>query len=334
MRTLFWLLLLLTLVVACLVLGLLIGSFHTDFPALVQALFHYNADNPVHYAIVHLRLPRLMLAFLTGGALALSGYLMQALVNNPLADPYLLGTASGASLGANLVLAGFLPLTLIGIYMPSVLAFAGAVAVTLLVVGISYQQGRIIPSQMLLGGVAISSLLTAIISLLSFMSGSESELRSLVFWTMGGFERAQWSDLPVLALFLVIATVAVTFLHKQLAILLLGESRAHHLGVNLGRLRWTILLTASLLTSLAVALSGSIGFIGLMVPHMVRALFGVTFTHNALFTVLLGGLFTLTCDLISRLLVPPAGLPVGILTAFLGIPFFLYLLRKKNYRFG
>lgn len=334
MRTLFWLLLLLTLVASCLAGGLLVGSFQTDFPALWQALFHYDADNPAHYAIVHLRLPRLMLAFLTGGALALSGYLMQALVNNPLADPYLLGTASGAALGANLVLAGFLPLTLIGIYMPSVLAFAGAVAVTLLVVGISYQQGRIIPSQMLLGGVAISSLLTAIISLLSFMSGSESELRSLVFWTMGGFERAQWSDLPVLALFLTIATVVVTFLHKQLAILLLGESRAHHLGLNLRRLRWTILLTASLLTSLAVALSGSIGFIGLMVPHMVRALFGVTFTHNALFTVLLGGLFTLACDLISRLLVPPAGLPVGILTAFLGIPFFLYLLRKKNYRFG
>jgi iron complex transport system permease protein len=334
MRTLFWLLLLLTLVAACMVGGLLIGSFQTDFPALMKALFHYNAENPSHYAIVHLRLPRLMLAFLTGGALALSGYLMQAMVNNPLADPYLLGTASGASLGANLVLAGFLPLTLIGIYMPSVLAFAGAVAVTLLVVGISYQQGRIVPSQMLLGGVAISSLLTAIISLLSFLSGSESELRSLVFWTMGGFERAQWSDLPVLALFLAIATVLVTFLHKQLAILLLGESRAHHLGVNLSRLRWIILLTASLLTSLAVALSGSIGFIGLMVPHMVRALFGVTFTHNALFTVLLGGLFTLACDLISRLLVPPAGLPVGILTAFLGIPFFLYLLRKKNYRFG
>lgn len=326
--------LLLLLTGILLVLGLLIGSFETDFSTLRSILLHYDPDNSIHYAVVHLRLPRLLLAFMTGGALALSGSLMQAMVNNPLADPYLLGTASGASLGANLALAGLVPITLLGIYTPPLLAFMGALAVTLLVVGISYQQGQIIPSQMLLGGVAVSSLLTACVSLISFLSNSEGELRSLVFWTMGGFERAQWSDLPTITLALVLATVVTTFMNKQISILLLGESRAFHLGLHLRRLRWAILIMASLLTSLAVALSGVIGFVGLMVPHIVRAIFGVSEKYNALFTVLLGGIFTLACDLLSRLLLPPAGLPVGILTAFLGIPFFLYLLWKKNYRFG
>ena len=320
---------------ALLGLGLLIGSFETDFSVVRRALFHYEAGNSVHYAIVYLRLPRLLLAFLTGGALAFSGYLLQAMVNNPLADPYLLGTASGASLGANLCLLGFLPIHFLGVYLPPVMAFAGALVVTSVVVSLAYQRGQVIPSQLLLAGVALSSLLTACLSLLTFLSESEGQsFRSIVSWTMGGFERAQWADLPALALLLLVVTLLFSFLHKQLTLLLLGESRAYHLGLRLDRLRWLILLAASLATAVAVALSGPIGFVGLMVPHFGRAVFGVTSPPNILFTVWLGGNFALACDLVARLLLPPAGLPVGIITSFLGIPFFLYLLWNKNYRFS
>lgn len=315
-------------------LGLRVGSIDTSFQTIVNAFLNYDAQDTAHYSIVHLRLPRLLLAFLTGASLAFAGYLMQALVNNALADPYLLGTASGASLGASLSFFFFADLTFLGLYLPPFFALAGSFLVTLVVVVLGSRRGQLIPSQMLLVGIALSSLLTALVSLIMFLSDSESQLKSVVFWSMGGFEKADWSNLGYPATALVLALVLFFFLQRHLNVLLLGADRAETLGVDVRAIRWVMLVTVSVVTGFAVAFSGPVGFVGLMVPHITRALLGTTNRFNLLACALAGGVFLVGCDLISRLLYPPVGLPVGIITSFFGVPFFVYLLRRKNYRFS
>jgi iron complex transport system permease protein len=256
------------------------------------------------------------------------------MVNNALADPYILGTASGASLGASLSLGGFVVTTWAGIYLPPFFALAGAFAITLLVIALGYRQGQIIPAQLLLAGIAVSSLLTALVSLLTFLSGSESALRSILFWSMGDFGRANWDLLPYPAGALALALALFHFLHKELNILLLGAHRAATLGVAVARTRWIILATVSVVTGCAVALAGSVGFVGLIIPHVTRGLLGLTHKANLWCCVALGGGFMMLCDILTRLIYPPAGLPIGIITSFIGVPFFVYLLLKKSYKFN
>ncbi|MBB6612174.1 iron ABC transporter permease [Pontibacter sp. Tf4] len=333
MRSLYFILALL-LIAIVIVLGLQVGSFESDLSTIAEAFLNYNPDNTTHYAIVHLRLPRLLLALVVGASLAFCGYLMQAMVNNGLADPYLLGTASGASLGAVLVFFGFVEITVGSFYMPPVLAMAGAFIVTLVVVILGYRKRQLIPAQLLLAGIAISSLCTAMVGLLTFLSDSESKLKSVIFWSMGSFERASWTLLPYPAVALIVALILFAFLQKQLNILMLGSERAQALGVQVSHTRWAILAAVSIVTGFAVATSGPIGFVGLIVPHVTRGLLGTTGRSNLLFCAFVGGLFMLLCDLLSRLIYPPTGLPIGIITSFFGVPFFVYLLSRKNYKFS
>lgn len=333
-RTVAVLVCLLLLLAAGIFIGLKVGSIPTSYQTIASALLAYDPTDITHFSVVHLRLPRLLLAFLTGASLAFAGYLMQALVNNALADPYLLGTASGASLGASLGFFFFSELTVMGLYLPPIFAFLGSLAVTLVVVILGSKRGHLIPSQMLLIGIAFSSLLVALVSLIMFLSESESQLKSVVFWSMGSFEKADWSILGYPATALGCSLVVFFFLQKHLNILLLGAERAETLGVDVRFIRWAMLLAVSVVTGFAVAFSGPVGFVGLMVPHMVRAVLGTANRFNLLVTALAGGLFLVLCDLLSRLIYPPAGLPVGIVTSFFGVPFFVYLLRRKNYRFN
>lgn len=329
-RALPWILASLLLMLALVVLGMRVGSYDTDYALIIEALTHYNPQNPTHLVLVELRLPRILLALLAGGGLAFSGYLMQAMVNNPLADPYLLGTASGASVGA-IFCFSFLPsLTWGGFYLPPLFALAGALGTTLVVVAVGTRRGQVIPAQLLLAGVAVGSLTTAIGGVFTFLSATQEKLRSVTFWAAGSFERAGWEVLPYPAAALAAALGLFVFLQKDLTILMLGEERAQGLGVDVARTRWLLLLTASVLTGCVVALCGPVGFVGLVVPHLTRWLLGVTGRANPLFCALLGGNFLLTCDLLARLLYPPAGLPVGLVTALFGVPFFVYLLRKKG----
>lgn len=315
-------------------LALRVGSIDTSYHTVSEAFLRYDPTNAAHYSIVHLRLPRLLLAFLTGASLAFAGYLMQALVNNALADPYLLGTASGASLGASLSFFLFADLTFMGLYMPPFFALIGSFGVTLVVVVLGSRQGQLIPSQMLLVGIALSSLLVALVSLIMFLSDSEGQLKSVVFWSMGGFEKADWSNIGYLAAALGVALALFFFLQRHLNVLLLGAERAETLGVDVRCIRWVMLVTISLVTGFAVAFSGPVGFVGLMVPHLTRALLGTANRFNLIACALGGGFFLVVCDVIARFLYPPAGLPVGIVTSFFGVPFFVYLLRRKNYRFS
>ncbi|MBG8555285.1 FecCD family ABC transporter permease [Hymenobacter guriensis] len=325
-----WLLLGSGALLGLLLLGLRVGSFAIDFDLMCRALLHYDPTEPAQLVLVQLRLPRLLLAALAGAGLAVSGYLMQAMVNNSLADPYLLGTASGAGLGAVLCFALLPTLTWAGIYLPPVAALLGALGTTLVVVALGMDRGQLRPAPLLLGGIAVGSLATAISGLLTFLSDTPDKLRTVTFWAMGSFERAGWNLLPYPTLALAGTLGLFAFLQKDLAILLLGEERAEALGVPVARLRWILIVSASVLTGCVVALCGPIGFVGLMMPHVTRWLLGVTGRWNLLVCALLGGCFLLACDLLARLLYPPAGVPVGIVTALFGVPFFVYLLRKQG----
>ncbi|WP_239691520.1 FecCD family ABC transporter permease [Hymenobacter lapidarius] len=325
-----WLLLGVVLVLGLALLGLRVGSYSTSYGFVLTTLQHYDPTDPAQLALVQLRLPRIVLALLAGASLAVSGYLLQTLVTNPLADPYLLGTASGASLGA---IASFVlvpSLTVAGVYLPPVAALAGAFGATLLVVALGTRRGRILPAPLLLAGVAVGALAAALGSLLTFLASAEGSLRSVVFWAFGSFERAGWEVLPYPAAALGISLFVLAFMQKDLNLLLLGEERAAALGLPVAQRRWLLVLLAAALTGGVVALCGPVGFVGLLIPHLTRGLLGTTGRYNLLVCALLGGGFLLACDLFARLLYPPAGLPVGLVTALFGVPFFVYLLRKNN----
>ncbi|HSZ25498.1 MAG TPA: iron ABC transporter permease [Cytophagaceae bacterium] len=326
--TSFFLILLLTGLL--LMVGVQIGSFKTDLGTLFSVITTYDSDKAEHFAILELRIPRLLLALLTGGTLALSGYLMQAMTNNPLADPYLLGTSSGASLGANIVYAGIVPAN---IFTVSLFSFSGAIAVTIAAIAIAYQKGRIEPNRLLLSGVALSALMVSVSSLMMYQSNDDNRLKNIIYWTLGGFEFAGWEQLPLVALIVLVLSILFSFYQKQLNLLLLGEERAENIGVNTKALRWIVLIACSLATGIAVSIAGPIGFVGLIIPHFIRSFYGVSGRYNIIFVVLWGGIFLLACDVISRLIFYPSGVPIGIITSFVGIPFFVYLLGKNKFRF-
>jgi len=325
-----WLIIGAVLLLALLVLGLRVGSYTTSYGFILHTLRHYDPTDPAQLALVQLRLPRLLLAVLAGASLAVSGYLLQTLVTNPLADPYLLGTASGASLGAILTFVLVPSLTVAGVYLPPVAALLGGLGATLLVVALGTKRGRILPAPLLLAGVAVGALAAALGSLVTFLAAGQGSLRSVVFWAFGSFERAGWDVLPYPAAALGVSLFVLAFLQKDLNLLLLGEERAAALGLPVAQRRWLLVGLAAALTGGVVALCGPVGFVGLLVPHLTRGLLGTTGRLNLVGCALLGGSFLLACDLLARLLYPPAGLPVGLVTALFGVPFFVYLLRKTT----
>jgi iron complex transport system permease protein len=313
--------------------GIQIGSFETQISDVVNAIFNYDSANNLHFSIIHLRMPRILLALVAGASLALCGYVFQILLNNPLADPYIIGTASGASLGANLAYFGLVPMMFLGIYMPLVLAFVGSMLVTLLVTVLATRGKMLIPSYLILGGIALNTFIGAIISLITFLSDSDGKLKSIIFWMMGGFEKASWSNITIPIIVLLLVGSLFMMLSKQLTILMIGEEQAENLGLNVNKTRWMFLIGGALVTSFSVAISGPIGFVGLIIPHFVRSVWGSIGRYNLLYSMLLGGILLEICDILSRYLLFPSGIPVGIVTSFMGVPFFMYMLFKSKYRF-
>jgi len=280
-----------------------------------------------------IRIPRFVLALLAGGSLSLAGYLMQHLTNNSLADPYLLGTAGGASLGANLVITGLLPLGVLSIAGITVGAFLVALIVTVLLMLISHERGKINVFKMLLGGVALTSLTGSLNALLLFMVSDKNQLSEIIFWSMGALSRANWTAVLIIFVTLFTTLISLFFFRKELSLILLGEEKAALLGMKVERFKWSIVFVSTLLTAVTVSFTGPIGFIGLFVPHFIRRVFGVNGAFNSIFVVLTGGVFLAACDGLSKVIYPPVGLPIGVITAILGIPFFIFLVVKSNYRF-
>lgn len=278
--------------------------------------------------IVELRLPRVVLAALVGASLALAGVLYQALFKNPLADPYILGVSSGAGLGATMVLATLGTSYAARAFGVPAGAFVGATLTIALVVRLASGRGRLDPTSLLLSGVAVSYTLSALTSFVLVFK--RQSMSSVVFWMMGGLDGATWGHVGMLAgMFALGATVPVLF-HRELDVMLLGDERAGQLGVPVERFKLLALASASLVVAGAVAVSGLIGFVGLMTPHMMRLLLGPR--HRLLLpaSVLAGAIVLVLADLLARLALAPVELPVGIVTALAGGPFFVWLLVRKE----
>lgn len=277
--------------------------------------------------VISLRLPRTILAALTGASLSLSGAVYQAIFRNPMADPYVMGASSGASLGATC--AFLLPISLgfLGLGSVPLLAFLGSLLAVAVVYNISKVGDRTPILSLLLSGIIVNAVLSSAVSLISFIAAKQ-ELLGLLYWLMGGFSGKHWdyvlASLPYFAL-----GIAVILFHgRDLNALLLGDEEALRLGVEVQKVTRTLVVAASLLTASAVASGGIIGFVGLIVPHLVRMLIGPDHRRLIPSSVFLGATTMMGADIAARLVMPPRELPVGIVTALLGGPFFMYLLRR------
>jgi iron complex transport system permease protein len=321
-------LLLAIVLVITLIIAISIGA--TSIPVL--SIINGELSESQLNVLSVIRLPRVLLACVVGAALAVSGAAMQGLFRNPLADPGLIGISSGAALAvaATIVIIG--PVTgLFGLYGISVAAFIGGSATALLIFQFAHITGTFSVTYMLLAGIAINALAGAGTGLLTYLS-SDEQLRTLTFWTMGSLGGALWPAVIVVMTVIVPSTLLLIKHAKQLNLLLLGEQEAHYLGVNTQRLKMIVIVTTALSVGAAVAVSGIIGFVGLVVPHLIRLSIGPD--HRLLIpaSALLGAILLVIADTIARTVVAPAEMPVGIITSLIGGPFFLWLLLNNTLR--
>jgi iron complex transport system permease protein len=307
--------------VAGLALALSAGSLWVGWSEL-GGLLRGGGDGLTRSLVLELRLPRALCAFATGGMLALAGALMQVLLRNPLADPYVLGVSGGASVGALLaVMAGLGGLSLSGA------AFGGALLSMSMVFALAHGRGAWGPTRLLLTGVVVAAGWGAAISFLLSIS-SDSTLRGMIFWLLGDLGQ---SDRPGVGMLVLAAGLAAALLAaRDLNVLVHGEDKARTLGVAVGPLRLRLYVLASLLTAVAVTLAGNIGFVGLIVPHLVRMVAGNDHRLVLPAAVLLGGTLLVVADTLARTLLAPQQLPAGVITALIGVPLFLYLLRRST----
>ncbi|MBN1545114.1 MAG: iron ABC transporter permease [Syntrophaceae bacterium] len=325
-------LLLACILVLCCILALSTGSSKIDFLNLLQHLFLTQSDmntglDPAEETILFsIRLPRILFAAIVGAALSLSGVIFQALLRNPLADPYILGISGGAALGAIIGIiigAGFFPMGIPG------LAFLGALITIILVFGVAGSKSHRSGNTLLLTGVIINAFFSALIMFLVSISSSD-RLQSVLFWLMGNLSLAESHDVMWAGLIVAAGFVIIYYHARPLNLLILGEETAMQLGVDAKRSQQILLVTASLVTAVAVSLSGTIGFIGLVIPHLLRLLLGAD--HRLLLpaSALFGATFLVVADTLARTVMAPVELPVGVITALCGAPYFLYLLHRRT----
>jgi iron complex transport system permease protein len=322
----------LTLILTLLSLGT--GAAGLSLADMARAIAGDGLDRRAAVILYDIRLPRLGMGLLVGAALAVSGALMQGLFRNPLADPGVVGVGAGASLGAvlSIVLGGMLPASLtavFGSYLVPLAAFFGGWAATLILYHAATSQGRTSVATMLLAGIALAALAGAVTGVLIFLA-DDKQLRDLTFWGMGSLAGASWTKiaaaLPLIAPVLILSPL----LARGLNALALGEAQAAHLGIDVERLKRLAVLGVAATAGAAVAIAGGIGFVGIVVPHLLRLFRGPDHRHLLPQAALLGGALLVAADMVARSLVAPAELPIGIVTACLGAPVFLWILLRRR----
>ena len=304
-------------------LALSIGPVRISFFAL-------SATDKV--ILLDLRLPRSLSAFLVGGGLALAGAIFQGLFRNPIADSYLLGVSSGASLGAAAAIVLKLASPLGNFAAVSFFAFFGSLLALALVFYFGRDHGGFSIFRLLLAGLGVGLLLSSLVAIFMLMAGEE--LKALIFFFLGGFSSSSWDTTWVALACVPLAAFIACHFAAELNVLLLGEETAESSGVRTGRIQLLYAVLAALLTSISVSIAGLIGFVGLIIPHMIRLVSGSD--HRTMFplTFFVGGIFLVLCDTAARTVIAPGELPVGIVTSLLGVPIFLYLIRKQPEGYG
>ncbi len=280
------------------------------------------------FIVTNIRLPRILLASLVGAILSVVGTSYQSIFKNPMADPYVMGVSSGAAFGATIGIILGISKGILGFGLTSIMAFAGALLTTILVYNLARIGNKISTTSILLAGIVVSSILSAGISLM--MIFNHDDLASIVSWTMGSFNGASWTQIAVIFIPALIGTLFLSSFSRELNAIVLGEEQAQNLGVNVEFTKKIILITASFLAASAVSVSGIIGFVGLIVPHLFRLIFGADHRILLPVSVIGGAVFLLICDTLARTVLQGIEIPVGIITSVFGGPFFLYLLKRNK----
>lgn len=318
---------------ALLLASIAIGGVKVEFGQLLHVLAG-NSENQMHNAIIwEIRLPRLILAFIVGAGLSISGAAMQAIFRNPLADPGLIGVSSGAVLGAvlvivlgNTVLSGFV--AQFGLFALPVGAFLGCAGVCLFIYRLSSGQGTFSVISILLAGIAVNAIVGSITGVLTYLS-NDQELRDMTFWSMGSLAGNSWSLIIPSLLAICIAIAFMLKLAVPLNLYLLGENQAKHLGISVTKLKKQVFLFTAVAVGSSVAICGMIGFVGFIVPHLLRMVIGPDHRYLLPASIVFGGFLMTLADLIARTIVMPSEVPIGLITSAIGGPFFLAVLLKS-----
>ncbi|WP_420798454.1 FecCD family ABC transporter permease [Lysinibacillus parviboronicapiens] len=338
--------LLVALILLSAVFSVSIGQVNIPFKQSMDILLHAmtngrlgSLDNVQSESylniILQVRMPRVILALLIGIGLSLCGTVMQAVVQNPLADPYILGISSGASLGATFaILVGFGSSALLAQFGVAFGAFVGAMFTSMAVLILSSIGGKATSVKLVLSGVVIGALCSSFSSLIIFFANDAEGIKTVTFWSMGSLASASWEKTPIMAVVILLGGGLFLFQHRVLNTMLLGDESAITLGINLSIYRKFYMIVTALITGTMVAYAGMIGFVGLIIPHITRGIFGADHKRLMLGTLLLGGLFMIWADILSRTLIHNVELPIGIITSVIGSPLFIYMIVKKGYNFG
>lgn len=330
-------LLLLSGLLAIVLLGIMIGTvaIHPVTTVCIWidklsfgALFNDIGTDVERMIVINVRTPRVILSLLVGMGLGVSGACMQGIFRNPMAEPYILGISSGAGFGAAMAIVLSIGKIFGGLSIPA-MAFIGAVCSLFVVYNIARTDGKTPTEALLLAGIAIGFLLQAGTSFLKLIA-SEYVLRTVVLWLMGSCSMALWKDIGIVILPLSLGIILICSLSKELDIFQLGEETASHLGVEVERTKNLLLLACCLITAFSVAFTGIIGFVGLIIPHIVRLIIGPKHSILLPASALAGGIFLVFCDILARSIKPPIEIPIGIITAIIGGPYFIYLLRRRK----
>lgn len=325
----------LTFLLFSMFIGISVGTVSVPFGVIIRSLTHHlfhtidKGDGLGFSDIVwEIRLPRVILAGFVGASLAIAGAAFQGLLRNPLADPYTLGVSSGASVGAVLTLFLHLTLPLLGDFTLPIFSIMTSILTILMVVLFARKMERSMKVEtIILTGIIFSSFLGALISLMIALTGEE--LRQIIGWLLGSVSMRGWDYIKIIFPFFIVGSLILMFSSYDLNVMSFGEEKAQHLGVHVQRKKLLILLSGSILTGAAVSVSGTIGFVGLVIPHMVRFIWGPDHRHLLPLSMLVGAGFLILADLVSRIVISPTELPIGVVTSLIGAPVFSLILIRK-----
>lgn len=318
------------LLLVSIAIGISLGGASMNPIESIKSLF-FNGSETENIIIWKVRLPRVVLAIFAGGGLSVVGAVFQGIFKNPMADPFVLGISSGAALGASISIAFGLNITILGFASTGLLAFLGGMlSIGIIYLIASWKKGSD-NNTILLTGISLNFFFSSIIYMLMFIK--YDKMKEIVMWSFGTFSTASWDRIVFLAPIVIVGSLILVIYSKELNALILGEKEAHSFGINTKRVRNTCILTGTVMIAVIVSICGVIGFVGLMVPHLLRLVIGADYRKLIPFSILYGGIFMVLGDTIARVTIKPSELPIGSITALFGAPFFIFLLlrRKKDY---
>ena len=310
--------------------SLSLGSTYIPINEIIKALLNRGSEDLSTYSIIinRIRLPRILLSFLVGAGLSVAGVIFQGIIRNPMVDPYIVGISSGAGTGVTLAIVLGLNFTFLGFETLPFMAFLGAIITVYIVYQLAKVDNKIPVMTFLLAGVAMGFVLNALTSFLMVIG--TRDLHKIIYWLMGSLANSSWNDIKMMLPYFVVGIIPIFLYLHDLNIILLGEENAQYLGVDVEKVKIILIICATLITASVVSVSGSIGFIGLIIPHITRLLVGPDHRKLIPFSIIIGGLFMVVCDDLARVLLSPLEIPVGIITSLAGGPYFIYLLKQKK----